>query len=134
MSHNQPEGLIINYWMDNLFFQRTNRTFPNCFTNLRHLFLFVKLFVNFFEIWKLSPFYHFVNLNLKSFTNLQHFFQSVKLFVKFFFVLTTEYLSFPIGVKSFTNLRHFFQSVKLFVIFFWLWNINICHNSKVIQN
>ena len=39
----------------------------------------------FFEIWKLSSFYHSVNLNLKSFTNLQHLFQFVKLFVKFFF-------------------------------------------------
>ena len=72
--------------MDKLFFQRTFRTFPNCFTNLRHLFLFVKLFVNFFlRLRKPKVLKQIVNLSLKSFTNLRHLFQFVKLFVKFFF-------------------------------------------------
>ena len=41
-----PEGYF--YWMDNLTFQRTFRSFPNCFTNLSQIFCSVKFFLNFF--------------------------------------------------------------------------------------
>ena len=98
--------------MDNLIFKERIGHFRIVLQIYDIYFYLSSYLLTFFEIWKLSPFYHSVNLNLKSFTNLQHFFQSVKLFVKFFFVLTTEYLSFPISVKSFTNLKQIFGSVK----------------------
>ena len=41
-----PEGYF--HWMDNLTFQRTFRSFPNCFTNLSQTFQTVKFFLNFF--------------------------------------------------------------------------------------
>ena len=48
LSQNQPEGLIINFLMDNPKFLRTSEVILNCCTKIRHFFHLSSTLCNFF--------------------------------------------------------------------------------------
>ena len=121
MSHNQPEGLIINYWMDNLFVSKNVSDISDLFYKLTTFFsicqVICKLF--FWFNYRVS----FIPYKCQIFYKLTTFFLICQVFFVFFYLPQL----FSWFLNCYTNI------VKNFVLTIPLRKFFIFYTEKVVS-